>query len=109
MCEAPEISATEDPARSSPRIARFQSLDTRADYYVFIEQKVFVKLTSFTMALFIWFCAHYVFNLEYHKFCENAAMFFQEFIFELPEGNIKKKKQCYLTVVTELYRLVSKT
>ncbi len=61
MCEVPEISATEDPVRSSPRIARFH---TRAEYYVFIEQKLFVKLTSFTMALFIWFSAHYVFNLK---------------------------------------------
>ena len=58
---------------------------------MFIEQKVFVKLTSFAMALFIWFCTHYVFNLEYHKYCANAAMFFQEFIFELPEGNTKKR------------------
>ncbi len=109
MCEVPEVSAREDPVRSSPRIARFQSLDTRGEYYVFIEQKVFVQLTSFTMALFIWFCAHYVFNLEYNKYYQNAAMFFQEFVFELPECDPKKKKQGYLTAVAELHRIVTQT
>ena len=53
MEESPEICATEEPTRNSPRIARFQSMNTSADYYVFIEQKVFVKVTSFTVAMFI--------------------------------------------------------
>ena len=105
MAECPELSASEQPARNSPRIARFQSLDTRADYYVFIEQKVFLKVTSFTLALFVWFASHYVFNLEYHKYYQNGAMFLQEMVFELPEADQKKKKQCYLTTVTELHRL----
>lgn len=105
MEESPEICATEEPMRNSPRIARFQSMDTSADYYVFIEQKVFVKVTSFTVALFIWFAAHYVFNLEYDKYYKNVALFFQEFIFELPEADTKKKNQNYLTAVTELKRI----
>ena len=49
------------------------------------------------MALFIWFSAHYIFNLEYHKY-KDAAMLIQEFIVELPECDmrlIKEAKSSY--------------
>ena len=95
MVERPEYSAQEEPVRNSPRITRFQSLDTPADYYVFVEQKVYIKVTAFSVILFTWFSSHYIFNLEYHKYYENAAMF-------IPETDSRKKKAGYLTVATEL-------
>ncbi len=49
-----------------------------------------------TTHLFIWFCAHYVSNLEYNKYYQNAAMFFQEFVFELPELVRSKEKKARL-------------
>ena len=101
------MAATEDPKRNSPRIGRFVAIGSKPTYFVFIEQKVFIQVSSFAMALFVWFSVHYVFNLEYHKYYRDAAMFIQEFIFELPECNTKLKKQNYLTVVTELKNLMS--
>ena len=104
MSDAPDRCATEEPVRNSPRIGRFQSVSA-VEYYVFIEQRVLMKVTSLTTALLMWFISHYVFNLEYHKYYQNPAMFIQEFIFNLPES--KKKSQCYLTAASELQRLVS--
>ena len=46
-----------------------------------------------------------MFNLEYDKYYKNAALFFQEFIFELPEADTRKKNQNYLTAVSELKRI----
>ena len=67
------------------------------------------QLSSFSTALFIWFSSHYVFNLEYHKYYKDAAMFMQEFLFDLPESDAKLKKQNYLTIVTELINFTSTT
>ena len=72
----------------------------------FIEQKVNVQVSSFAMALLVWFSNHYVFNLEYHKYYRDAAMFMQEFIFDLYESDVKQKKQNYLTAVTELQKCI---
>ena len=107
MSETPEVCAEELPKRNSPRIGRFVSVDAAPTYFVFIEQQVFVQVSSFSMALLIWFCSHYVFNLEYNKYYKDAALFLQEFIFELYENDPKQKKSSYLTAVTELQRLIA--
>jgi len=44
----------------------------------------------------LWFATHYVFNLEYSKQAKELALFFQEFIFGLPDNS--KKTSTYLTV-----------
>lgn len=106
MAEAPEVCAEEIPKRNSPRIGRFIAIDCSPTYFIFIEQQVYVQVSSFAMALFIWFASHYVFNLEYSKYCKDAAMFIQEFIFDLYESDIKQKKQNYLTAVTELQKCI---
>ena len=107
MTKAPESCATEVPKRNSPRIGRFIAISSKPAYFIFVEQKVLVQVSSFPMALFIWFSSHYVFNLEYHKYYKDAAMFMQEFIFELPECDARLKKQNYLTIVTELTNFIS--
>jgi len=43
----------------------------------------------------LWFATHYVFNLEYSKQAKELALFFQEFIFGLPDNS---KTSTYLTV-----------
>ena len=102
MAEVPEVCAAEAPKRNSPRIGRFVAIDCSPSYFIFIEQQVYVQVSSFAMALLIWFVSHYVFNLEYHKYYKDAAMFIQEFIFDLYESDTKQKKQNYITAVTEL-------
>lgn len=106
MAEDPDLSASEQPKRNSPRIGRFIAIDCQPTYFIFIEQKVYVQVSSFAIALLIWFSSHYIFNLEYHKYYKDAAMFMQEFIFDLYESDVKQKKQNYLTAVTELQKCI---
>ena len=76
-----------------------------ASYYIFIEQQVLCHCTSLCKAVLVWFSVHYVFNLQYQKYCHDVALFFQEFVFDLPETG--KKSSNYLSMVTELNKLVS--
>lgn len=69
MTKAPDVCATDVPKRNSPRIGRFVAKPT---YFVCVEQKVLVQISSCT---FIWFSSHYTFNLEY-KFYKDAARIF---------------------------------
>ena len=80
MAEDPEISAAEVPRKNSPRIGRLIGIDCQPMYFIFIEQKVYVQVSSF--ALLVWFSSHYVFNLEYHKYYKDA-MFMQVYSLSL--------------------------
>lgn len=102
MSEQPEVCAVETPKRNCERIGRFIAIDCSPICYIFIEQKVYVQVSSFAMALLIWFSSHYVFNLAYNKYYKDVTMFMQEFIFDLYESDMKLKKQNYLTAVTEM-------
>ena len=85
------------PTRTSPRIGRFVVLDGEPFYLVFVEQVPLIKCNNLIKAVTVWFAAHYAFNLEYHKYYQEMALFIQEFLFDLPE---KKKSAKYLTTVT---------
>ena len=63
--------------RDSPRIGRFVAIGSKPTYFILVERKIYVQVASMAMALFIWFSAHYIFNLEYHKYYKDAAMFIQ--------------------------------
>ena len=87
---------------SSPKLGRFVT-EQHVSYYIFVEGMILCNCSSFAKAFFIWFCSHYVFNLEYHKYYHDAALFVQEFILGLPDT--KKKSANYLTVATEILNL----
>ena len=87
---------------SSPKLGRFIAED-HIIYYVFVEGNVLCSCSSFTKAFFVWFSSHYIFNLEYHKYYHDVALFIQEFIFVLPD--VKRKSANYLTVATEILNL----
>ena len=97
---SPEDAAKSEPGRNSPWIGRFIIDDAEPQHFVFVEQKVLCTCPTLTRAILTWFCSHYVFNLEYHKYCHDLALFFQEFIFGLPESG--KKSSNYLAIATEL-------
>ena len=58
----PQESAEQDPSRASPRIGRFLVDDGAPVYYIFVENRVLMQVSSFTKALFLWFSVHYVFT-----------------------------------------------
>ena len=75
---------------STPRFAAFVSDDTTT-YFWFIERKIVFNVnTSFSKALMLWFASQYVFNLEYHKTVKSIGLFFEEFVFSLPDKVIQK-------------------
>ena len=103
MTTTPEQAAAEPPARNTPRIAQFEVDDGTPNYFIFVEQSVLCPASSFCKAVFYWFSAHYVFNLEYSKNLKEFGLFFQEFVFGLP-GNCKKTAT-YLVVTTDIQKL----
>ena len=98
----PEDAATVNTSRNSPWIGRFLVDDAEPQYFVFVEQKILCPCPSLTRAVLIWFASHYAFDLKYSKYCHDAALFFQEFIFGFPAPAGYKKSANYLAIATEL-------
>ena len=92
-----------EEARNTPWIGEFAADDGDSMYFVFIERTILCSVNSFTRALFLWFTLYYVFNLEYERNTRDICLFFQEFIFGLPD-NFCKKSATYLSVSTDIQR-----
>lgn len=102
MANDPETVAVKDPPLPNPRFAAFKEVNGNVTYYMFIEQKVLCTIPSFTKALILWFSVHYIFHLSYSPKIHDVALFFQEFVFGLPESQnakcTKRKTSTYLTI-----------
>lgn len=92
----------EPPARSSPRIAALVGESTSVQYFVVVEQSVLCELPSFKMALYIMFCAYYVFNLAYPRQSKNTLQFLQDFVLGSPDT--LKRTATYLAVSSDINR-----
>lgn len=103
MSTTPEQAAAEPPAWNTPRIAEFEVEDGTPNYFVLVEQSVLCQESYFCNAVFYWFSAHYVFNLEYNKHVKELALFFHEFVLGLPSNC--KKMATYLVVTTDIPKL----
>ena len=101
MTDSVEDVCVGTPARMAPRIACFPN-DEYCSYYIFVEQEVLFSVSSFSRALMLWFTCHYVFNLEYAKQVKDVALFFQEFVYNLPEKSKGSKNATYLTVTSDI-------
>lgn len=104
MSDKPEDIAAAPPPRNTPWIGEFAVEDGESIFFIFVEQKVFCSVNSFTKALFLWFSVFYVFNLEYEKNIRDVCLFFQEFVFGLP-FNSSKKTSTYMSVTTDISSL----
>ncbi len=82
--------------------------DGGCEYFIFIEQSVVCSIKSFTKALFLWFSFYYVFNLEYEKNSRDLCLFFQEFVFGLPD-HLCKKSSTYISVSTDILCFASES
>ena len=87
------------PPRNFPWFAGFKNAGGKSNYIIFMEQKVPCKISSFSKALALWFSVHYTFNLEYCKQIKDVVLFFQEYVFGLPDRS--KKSATYLTVCSD--------
>ena len=90
MSRDPESVANDVPARNTPWIGEFTADDGESIYFIYVEQTILCSVSVFTRALFLWFSLFYVFNLEYAKVSKDLTLFFQEFIFGLPDNTCKK-------------------
>ena len=92
--------AAQLPVRNSPKFAEFAVEDGDSSFYIFVEQMTLCETSTFTKALFLWFCVHYVFHLSYSTSLSDLCTFFQEFVFGLPA----KGKRCtsYITTATDI-------
>lgn len=92
MTDEPIVIANRDPHRTTPRFASFEGEDT-CQYIIFVEDIVLTQSNSFSKALVLWFATHYVLNLEYEKHVKEVALFFQEFICNLPATGSEKRQK----------------
>lgn len=89
------------PVRNQPRIAAIVG-DLVTEYFIICEQKVFCKVLSLKMALFIVFSCYYCFNLEYPGAAKWIFVFFQDYILEQPDHT--KKSATYLSITSDIKR-----
>ena len=105
VMDDPSEVAKRAPPRNSPRFAGFMNAGGESNYIIFVEQKVLCHISSFSKALVLWFSIHYIFNLEYCKQAKDVALFFQEYVFGLPDRS--KKSATYLTVCSDIQSYAS--
>ena len=90
------------PTRNSPCIAAIVGESSSVQYFVLVEQTVLCELPSFQAALYVMFCAYYVFNLAYPKQSKATLFFIQDFILGLPDGI--KRPASYLATSSDINR-----
>ena len=101
MSREPESVASDPPARNAPWMGEFTAVDGESIYFLYVEQAILCHVSTFTRALFLWFSLFYIFNLEFAKSSRDLTLFFQEFIFGLPD-NTCKKSSTYMSISTDI-------
>ena len=72
---------------------------------ILVDKIVLTQCNGFAKALMLCFFSHYVLNLEYGKQIKEVALFFQEFVCNLPATSDKKLKNAtYLSVTTDIQK-----
>ena len=105
MTDDPVAIAKRDPKRTAPRFASFEGEDS-SQYFIFVDDFVLTQANTFSKAVMLWFVTHYILNLEYEKRVQEIALFFQEFVFNLPATGADKKQKntTYLSVTTDIQK-----
>ena len=85
---------------TAPRFAMFG----QSSLFIFVEGIILCEVSTFSKALCIWFASHYIFNLEYSKPLKEVCLFFQEFVFKLPQKT--KKTATYLTTSSDICKYI---
>lgn len=102
IVEDPNEIGKKEPKRNSPWIAELEVLDSDPTYFIYVEQEVLCSTSSFSKAVYYWFAAFYIFNLEYEENTNAVPTFVQEYVFGIPF--VGKKTSTYLSVSTDIQR-----
>lgn len=94
---------TESPT-SSPRIAALVG-DEAVQYFIVVEQDVFIQVPTFQLALFVVFSAYYIFNLAYPKQMEKVLFFLQDYVLGMPDS--AHRPGAYLATASDLNKFIS--
>ena len=94
-----ETAMQSTPKRNAPRIVAFTMAD-KVQYFIGVEQAILVEVGDLTAALYMWFAAFYIFNLEYDKNAKSFGWFFQDVILGLPDSN--RRAASYVAIVSDL-------
>ena len=97
-----------DTSNNQPHIIQF--VDTADEnfspqYFIVIEQTLFIECKTIKNALFILFAVHYVFNLEYNVRVKDFYRFIQEYIMGIPDGS--KRSVNFANICTSIESFIS--
>lgn len=81
-----------DKANNHPHIICFQDEeeDLCGQYFIAVEQMLIMESSSLVTAFFFLFCAHYIFNVQYHPKASEVMTFVQEKVLALPTMKYKR-------------------
>ena len=71
---------------NQPHIVAF-SHDDYDQYFIAVEQKLYMECAVLAMAILLVLGAHYIFNLSYHSRVQDLMRFIQGKISEIPSDN----------------------
>lgn len=75
-------------------------------YFIVIEQAVFIECKTMKNAIFTLFAVHFVFNLEYNIRVKDFYRFLQEYLMNIPEGSKRSVNSVWVLncfFLTELF------
>ena len=99
MTDDPEVVAALSAGNvKSPRIGRFIPEDGNEEYFIFVED---LEVNTYLKALFLWFSLFYIFHLSYPSNLVEVCLFFQEFVFGIPDTGMPKSLT-YKSVTTDI-------
>ena len=96
---------TESPTRNSPRIAALVG-EEAVQYFIIIEQAVYIQVPTFQLALFVAFSSYYIFNLAYPKQMQKVLFFLQDYVLGMPDSS--RRPGAYLAIASDISKFLSK-
>ena len=96
----------ESPTRNSPRIVALIG-DEAIQYFIVIEQDIYIQVPTFQLALFVVFSSYYIFNLAYPKQMQKVLYFLQDYVLGMPDSS--KRPGAYLATASDINKFMSES
>ena len=90
--DTPPSQAAEVGNNSQPHIVIFNH-DEYDQFFIAIEQKLYMECADLPMAVYLMLGAHYVFNLSYHPWIYDFLRFIQERIADIASDEKRKRSK----------------
>lgn len=81
-----------DKTNNQPHIVCFQDDEEElaGRYFIAVEHILMMESSNLVAALFFLFCAHYIFNVQYHPKASEVMTFVQEKVLAVPTTKYKR-------------------